>query len=269
MNTGERIRELRLSKGLSQAELGNLVGVQNAAIYKYEHGIIENVPKERIKALATVLNTTTAYLLCLIDDPNPNLDYNELIKREVLRNEELIAEVQDGLTEFLCSTFRERLAYYLSTVDCADLAERFGTSSPFEDVIAGITPWTWKKATEIADDCDLPLEWLCGFNDDPSDDTSLAAKSIIKRWKSELTDNAADIETRMSVQIKRAQQTLVEKVMEICKNPNTLDKARQLHDLELVPARIDLVTDFIQQNAVFLKRNMPGIPPDTENELKE
>lgn len=36
MHTGQLIRHLRKSKGLSQEELGEIVGVQKSAIAKYE-----------------------------------------------------------------------------------------------------------------------------------------------------------------------------------------------------------------------------------------
>ena len=40
---GERIKELRLLAEMSQDELGRRVGVQRAAINKYEKGIVENI----------------------------------------------------------------------------------------------------------------------------------------------------------------------------------------------------------------------------------
>ena len=41
---GERIKELRLLAEMSQEELGSRVGVQRAAINKYEKGTVENIP---------------------------------------------------------------------------------------------------------------------------------------------------------------------------------------------------------------------------------
>ena len=38
MNVGEKIREIRLSKGLSQERLGNLCGMAGSAIRRYESG---------------------------------------------------------------------------------------------------------------------------------------------------------------------------------------------------------------------------------------
>jgi transcriptional regulator with XRE-family HTH domain len=38
MEVGSLIKEARLAKGLTQEELGKLVGVQKSAIAKYENG---------------------------------------------------------------------------------------------------------------------------------------------------------------------------------------------------------------------------------------
>ena len=41
MTTGEKIRELRKRLGLTQEELGDMIGVKKAAINKYEKGLID------------------------------------------------------------------------------------------------------------------------------------------------------------------------------------------------------------------------------------
>ena len=43
MTIGQRIRRLRLEHGLSQEELGAKVGLQKAAINKYETGTVVNL----------------------------------------------------------------------------------------------------------------------------------------------------------------------------------------------------------------------------------
>lgn len=43
MNIGEKIKELRVEKGLSQLKLGNLIGVSQKAIDYWERGV--NEPK--------------------------------------------------------------------------------------------------------------------------------------------------------------------------------------------------------------------------------
>lgn len=68
MTTGERIRQLRIAHQMTQEELGAKVGVQKAAIYKYENGLIVNLKRSTIEKLALVLDTTPTYLMGMEDD---------------------------------------------------------------------------------------------------------------------------------------------------------------------------------------------------------
>ena len=63
MTTGERIKQLRLEKGLTQEELGARLGVQRAAVQKYEKGTVKNIKRDALIRLAEVLDTTPEYLL--------------------------------------------------------------------------------------------------------------------------------------------------------------------------------------------------------------
>ena len=76
--TGERIKKLRKEKGLTQQQLGEMLGVQKSAIAKYENGRVPNLKKETISRLAEIFNVTPNYLLG-IDEPslhgyNHNID---------------------------------------------------------------------------------------------------------------------------------------------------------------------------------------------------
>ena len=55
MTTGEKTKQLRKARGLTQEELGNMIGVQKAAINKYETGIVVNLKSSTISALAKAL----------------------------------------------------------------------------------------------------------------------------------------------------------------------------------------------------------------------
>lgn len=78
MTTGERIKALRLEKNMSQEELGEKVGVQKAAINKYETGIVVNLKRGMISKLADALDTTPGYLMGWEDEA-------EEIKDETMR----------------------------------------------------------------------------------------------------------------------------------------------------------------------------------------
>lgn len=87
MTTGERIKALRLEKNMSQEELGEKVGVQKAAINKYETGIVVNLKRGMIAKLADALDTTPAYLMGWEDEEQ---ERNELLEK-LARNEDLKA----------------------------------------------------------------------------------------------------------------------------------------------------------------------------------
>ena len=73
MNTSEKIKTLRLQKGLSQEELGKIVGLQKAAINKYETGRVVNIKKSMLQKLAAALDVLPADLL---DDTEEDLQHD-------------------------------------------------------------------------------------------------------------------------------------------------------------------------------------------------
>lgn len=70
MTTGERIKMLRKEHNLTQEELGAKIGVQKAAIQKYEKGTVKNIKRDSLIKLAQCLNTTPEYLLGWEDMPS-------------------------------------------------------------------------------------------------------------------------------------------------------------------------------------------------------
>ena len=65
---GQRIKNLRLKNKLTQEELAIQLHTTKQTIYKYESGIISNIPPSRIEAIASVFQTTPAYLMGWTDD---------------------------------------------------------------------------------------------------------------------------------------------------------------------------------------------------------
>ncbi len=60
MDIGEYIKMLRTSKGLSQEDLGKIVGVQRAAVQKWEAGKTQNLKRDTIKKLADFFEVNPA-----------------------------------------------------------------------------------------------------------------------------------------------------------------------------------------------------------------
>lgn len=63
----ERIKMLRQGLGLTQQELADRIGLQKAAINKYETGRVINIKRENAVKLAEVLNSTPEYILGYTD----------------------------------------------------------------------------------------------------------------------------------------------------------------------------------------------------------
>ena len=65
MTTGDRIKQARKAAGLTQTELANKIGVKFSTIHKYESGMIVNLKRETIAALADALDVKPSWLMCM------------------------------------------------------------------------------------------------------------------------------------------------------------------------------------------------------------
>lgn len=63
MDTGEILKQLRIQKGLTQEELGNLVGLKKAAINKYESGKVENIKRSTIQKFSEIFDVPPAIIM--------------------------------------------------------------------------------------------------------------------------------------------------------------------------------------------------------------
>ena len=63
MGIGSKIKKIREEKGLTQTELAERIGTTKQNIYKYENGIITNIPSDKIELLAKVFEVSPAFLM--------------------------------------------------------------------------------------------------------------------------------------------------------------------------------------------------------------
>ena len=63
MELGDKIKKLRLERGMTQEELAAKLKTTKQTIGKYETGIVTNLPLNRIKELADALDASPAYLI--------------------------------------------------------------------------------------------------------------------------------------------------------------------------------------------------------------
>ena len=83
--TGDNIRTLRIHRGLSQTQLADAIGESKQTVYKYETGVITNIPLPKIEAIARVLRCT----------PESLVGWDEQVK------EEKPAELSENQKEFI------------------------------------------------------------------------------------------------------------------------------------------------------------------------
>lgn len=77
MTIGEKIKLLREEAKLSQGELAEKANTTKQNIYKYEKGIITNIPSDRIELIANALSTTPAYLMGWNDEDSSDALVND------------------------------------------------------------------------------------------------------------------------------------------------------------------------------------------------
>ena len=63
MKIGEKIKYLRLKFGLTQEDVAKAIATTKQAIYKYENGIVTNIPIDKVQKIADLFNTTPSYLM--------------------------------------------------------------------------------------------------------------------------------------------------------------------------------------------------------------
>lgn len=72
MTVGERIKKFRILKGLTQEELGEILGVTKASVQKYESGQIRNLKADTIRKLCEVFETIPIYFVFdFVEDHSP------------------------------------------------------------------------------------------------------------------------------------------------------------------------------------------------------
>ena len=63
MTVGKRIKIRREELNLTQEQVAEKVGVATQTIFKYENGIVTNIPLDKIKKIARALNVTAPFLM--------------------------------------------------------------------------------------------------------------------------------------------------------------------------------------------------------------
>lgn len=162
MKIGEYIKELRQSKGLSQEELGKIVGVQRAAVQKWENGTVTNLKRETIKKLADYFDVEPASFI--IEDiafvENPPIIFGERLK-EIRKKKNITLEI-------LAEEYNKRYNGSLSK----------GTLSKYEN---GKQQPMISVVDNLAELLDVSVDQLLGKEKTPEENIDTKFQEIIKR----------------------------------------------------------------------------------------
>jgi transcriptional regulator with XRE-family HTH domain len=63
LNIGNRIRQIREKRNMSLEDVAKAAGTTRQTIFKYENGIITNIPLERLESVSKALGVHPSYLL--------------------------------------------------------------------------------------------------------------------------------------------------------------------------------------------------------------
>ena len=95
MDIGKKIKEARLAKGLTQEELGNIVGLQKSAIAKYENGRVVNIKRSTLQKLAKALDLRGSDLI---------IESNPIEAAEISAKVLLDGELMDAIEKYYTLT---------------------------------------------------------------------------------------------------------------------------------------------------------------------
>ena len=112
MTIGERIKQIREEKEISQTELAKAIHTTKQNIYKYENNIISNIPSDKIEAIAKYLSVSPAYLMGWEDEDSsqPYEQFNNIypiklkrfpLLRDIACGEPIYAE--EGYESYVCA----------------------------------------------------------------------------------------------------------------------------------------------------------------------
>lgn len=90
MEIGQKIKSARIAQGLTQEELGKILGVQKSAIAKYENGRVVNIKRSTLQKIAKVLNIRPSELI-IGDEPKEAASFHA----KVVTDTELMSALKD------------------------------------------------------------------------------------------------------------------------------------------------------------------------------
>ena len=103
---GDRLKQVRESRGFTQNKLAELAGTDNVQLSRYENGKVEPSLK-MLALLAENLDVSTDYLLGLSDDPRKRYGDSELKPDELTMVETLRRDGWVGVLQLVAERIRK------------------------------------------------------------------------------------------------------------------------------------------------------------------
>lgn len=69
MSKGQRIKDLREKNKMTQEQLATRLGTSKQTVFKYETGLITNIPSDKVEMMAKIFHVSPAYIMDW-DEPN-------------------------------------------------------------------------------------------------------------------------------------------------------------------------------------------------------
>ena len=124
MVTGKKIKELRTSKGWTQEELGNKVGVNRAAVNKWETGRVQNIKRSTIAKLAEVFDVDPIVLLGYANGQGATQDQYTAEELELIEVYRSLNDEGKAFIEHIQDLLRSSPHYYTAAVTNDKVVEK-------------------------------------------------------------------------------------------------------------------------------------------------
>ena len=109
---GDYIKSLRKNKGLTQEELGNMIGVKKAAVQKWESGMVQNLKRNTIKQLSDIFEVSPA---SFIDNDDPIESNATILPQEKIRMIPVYESVSAGFGAYADNYILEYIPLFISS----------------------------------------------------------------------------------------------------------------------------------------------------------
>ena len=138
MTLGERIKQLRDEKGITQLKLARLCGVNRNSIYMYERNNVQ--PRQEVLSrIANALDVSIDYLLGNSDDPNDKTSTcnSDNMTKAILKNidmDKIIREaIEETLKEVMKPSKEEQLFFAMKELFLKEGFDSIHTSISFDE----------------------------------------------------------------------------------------------------------------------------------------